>query len=96
MTWTVRLSKSAAKQLDSAQQDQRDLILKRLNEMAENPFRGDVKPLKGAQWQGRYRKRVGWWRIIFTPDQNQHLVEVSAVLRRSEKRYCWFVRPRCS
>jgi mRNA-degrading endonuclease RelE of RelBE toxin-antitoxin system len=85
MTWTVRLSKTAAKQLTKAPRDQRDLILKRLDEMADDPFRGDVKLLKGAQWQGRYRKRVGRWRIIFIPDQNEHLVEVSAVLLRSEK-----------
>jgi len=87
MTWTVRLSKTAAKQLNKAPRDQRDLILKRLDEMADDPFRGDVKPLKGAQWQWRYRKRVGRWRIIFIPDQNEHLVEVSAVLLRSEKTY---------
>jgi mRNA-degrading endonuclease RelE of RelBE toxin-antitoxin system len=55
--------------------------------MAEDPFRGDVKPLRGPQWQGRYRKRVGRWRIIFTPDQNQRIVEVSAILARSEKTY---------
>jgi mRNA-degrading endonuclease RelE of RelBE toxin-antitoxin system len=87
MTWTVRLSKSAAKQLDNAPRDQRDLIIKRLDEMAQDPFRGDVKPLKGARWRGRYRKRVGRWRVIFIPDQNEHLVEVSAILMRSEKTY---------
>ena len=87
MTWTVRLSKSAAKQLNKAPRDQRDLILKRLDEMANDPFRGDVKPLQGTQWHGRYRKRVGRWRIIFIPDQNVHLVEVSAILLRSEKTY---------
>jgi mRNA-degrading endonuclease RelE of RelBE toxin-antitoxin system len=55
--------------------------------MAEDPFCGDVKPLKGVQWQGRYRKRIGRWRIIFIPYQNERLVEVSAILMRSEKTY---------
>jgi len=87
MTWTVRLSKSAAKQLSKAPRDQRDLLFERLDEMAQDPFRGDVKPLKGAQWQGRYRKRVGRWRIIFIADQKERLVEVSAILMRSEKTY---------
>ena len=87
MTWTVRLSKSAAKQLSKAPRDQRDLLFERLDEMAQDPFRGDVKPLKGAEWLGRYRKRVGRWRIIFIADQKERLVEVSAILMRSEKTY---------
>jgi mRNA-degrading endonuclease RelE of RelBE toxin-antitoxin system len=87
MTWTVQLSKSGAKQLDKVPRDQLDLILKSLDEMTEDPFRGDVKPLKGAQWQGRYRKRIGRWRLIFVPHHTDHRVEVSAILRRSEKTY---------
>ena len=87
MTWTVRLSKDAAKQLDKLPRDQRDLILKRLDEMSQDPFRGDVRPLKGAQWEGRYRKRIGRWRAIFIPHHSGHLVEVSAILQRSEKTY---------
>ena len=87
MSWAVRLSRSAAKQLDQAPLDQQELILRRLDEMAEDPFRGDVKPLRGAQWQGRYRKRVGRWRIIFIPYHKERLVEVSAILLRSERTY---------
>jgi mRNA-degrading endonuclease RelE of RelBE toxin-antitoxin system len=87
MMWNVRLSKTAAKQLSNAPRNHRALILKRLDEMAEDPFRGDVKPLKGVPWQGRYRKRVGRWRIIFIPYQNERLVEISAILMRSEKTY---------
>jgi mRNA-degrading endonuclease RelE of RelBE toxin-antitoxin system len=55
--------------------------------MTENPFRGDVKPLKGVQWQGHYRKRVGRWRIIFIPYNSEHRVEISAILLRSDKTY---------
>jgi len=87
MTWDVRLSKTAAKQLSKAPRNYQSLILERLVEMAEDPFRGDVKPLKGIQWQGRYRKRIGRWRIIFIPYQNERLVEISAILMRSEKTY---------
>ena len=87
MTWDVRLSKTAAKQLSKAPRNYQDLILERLVEMAEDPFRGDVKPLKGVQWRGRYRKRIGRWRIIFIPYQNERLVEIAAILLRSEKTY---------
>ena len=87
MTWDVRLSKTAASQLSKAPSNYQDLILKRLDEMAQDPFRGDVKPLKGAQWQGHYRKRVGRWRIIFVPYHSERRVEIAAILPRSEKTY---------
>ena len=38
--------------LDEAPRDQRELILKRLDEMSQDPFRGDVRPLEGPQWGG--------------------------------------------
>jgi mRNA-degrading endonuclease RelE of RelBE toxin-antitoxin system len=87
MTWHVRLSKTAARQLSKAPLDYQDLILERPDEMAENPFCGEVKPLKGLQWQGHYRKRVGRWRIIFIPFQSERIVEIAAILLRSEKTY---------
>jgi mRNA-degrading endonuclease RelE of RelBE toxin-antitoxin system len=87
MNWDIRLSKTAARQLSKVPRNYQDLVLERLEEMAENPFRGDVKPLQGVQWQGHYRKRVGRWRIIFAPDASEHRVEISAILRRSDKTY---------
>jgi len=87
MNWTIRLSKDAAKQLSHIPRTQQELILARLAEMEEDPFRGDVKPLKGAQWRGRFRKRVGRSRIVFTPFHNDRHVEVAAILLRSEKTY---------
>ena len=85
MNWTIRLSKDAARHLSKIPRAQQELILARLAEMEGDPFRGDVKPLKGSQWRGRFRRRVGRWRIIFTPFQNDRLVEVAAILLRSEK-----------
>jgi mRNA-degrading endonuclease RelE of RelBE toxin-antitoxin system len=55
--------------------------------MHDDPMRGDVLPLKGRQWQGRYRKRVGRYRIIFSLDHTDRIVEVSAILLRDEHTY---------
>jgi mRNA-degrading endonuclease RelE of RelBE toxin-antitoxin system len=44
-----------------------------------------VKPLKGPEWKGRYRKRVGPYRIIFTMDRRAMSVAISRILIRSEK-----------
>jgi mRNA-degrading endonuclease RelE of RelBE toxin-antitoxin system len=87
MIWDVRLAKAAAKQLEKLPPDYQTLLLKKLNEMRDDPFQGDVQLLKGKQHQGRYRKRVGRYRIIFTPDHDNRVVEVSAILPRDEKTY---------
>ena len=55
--------------------------------MGVDPFVGDVKPLKGKKLRGRFRKRVGRYRIIFTPFHRERHVEVSAILLRNESTY---------
>jgi mRNA-degrading endonuclease RelE of RelBE toxin-antitoxin system len=87
MRWNVRLSKDAAKQLERVPRDYHELLLKKLQEIAEDPFRGDVLPLKGKEWEGYHRKRVGRYRIIFLLHQNQHIVDIAAILPRDEKTY---------
>jgi mRNA-degrading endonuclease RelE of RelBE toxin-antitoxin system len=87
MIWDVRLAKAAAKQLEKLPRDYQTLLLKKLNEMRDDPFQGDVQPLKGKQHKGRYRKCVGRYRIIFTPNHDNRVVEVSAILPRDEKTY---------
>ncbi len=64
MKWNVRLARDAARQLEKVPRDYQTLVRKKLREMTEDPFQGDVVPLKGTKWQGRYRKR---YRIIFVP-----------------------------
>jgi mRNA-degrading endonuclease RelE of RelBE toxin-antitoxin system len=55
--------------------------------MRQDPFQGNVQPLKGRRWQGRYRKRVGRYRLIFLPFHQQRIVEISAILLRDEGTY---------
>jgi hypothetical protein len=55
--------------------------------MCDDPFHGDVVPLKGRRWQGRYRKRVGRHRLIFIPNRAEYIVEISAILLRNEQTY---------
>lgn len=62
-------------------------MLTHLREMREDPFRGDVLPLKGAEWKGIYRKRAGRYRIIFVPLREEHIIEVIAIVPRTEKTY---------
>ena len=52
-----------------------------------DPFRGLVKPLKGRDHKGHYRKVSGRYRIIFKPVYSTSTVEVLAVLLRNERTY---------
>jgi mRNA-degrading endonuclease RelE of RelBE toxin-antitoxin system len=87
MTWLVNVHHEAAKQLKAIPPDRRQRILDDINELAEDPFRGLVKPLNGKQYKGRYRKVSGRYRIIFRPIHATATVEVLLVLLRNEKTY---------
>jgi mRNA-degrading endonuclease RelE of RelBE toxin-antitoxin system len=87
MTWAVKVHRDAAKQLEAIPPDRRKRILNDIDELAEDPFRGLVKPLKGKEYKGRYRKVSGRYRIIFKPIHATHTVEVLLVLLRNEETY---------
>ncbi len=87
MAYSVRLAKEAVKQLEKIPQDRQEQIRKSLREMVDDPLRGDVKPLQGKDWKGRYRRRVGRYRIIFSVDQQNHFVNVALILPRNESTY---------
>ena len=61
--WTVVLAGPARKSLKPAPASDRKRIHAALREMATDPFRGDIKYLKGQKVM--LRRRVGDWRIFF-------------------------------
>jgi mRNA-degrading endonuclease RelE of RelBE toxin-antitoxin system len=87
MAWAVELSAGAEKDLKRLPRDRQARLALAIDEMEENPLVGDVKALKGPEWKGRYRKRVGPYRVIFTVDHKSKAVAISAVLIRSGKTY---------
>jgi mRNA-degrading endonuclease RelE of RelBE toxin-antitoxin system len=73
MHWTVHIHDAAARQLEAMPPDRRRRVLDDIAAFEENPFRGLVKPLKGKENKGRYRKVSGRYRIIFqTYSRHQH------------------------
>ena len=87
MTWRINVHRDAAKQLEAIPPDRRERILNDIRELAEDPFRGLVKPLKGKTNKGLYRKVSGRYRIIFEPIHAAKTAWVLAVLLRNEKTY---------
>ena len=86
-TWTIRLSPEATTQLAALPRDHQVTIGRAIDRMRQDPFQGDVQPLKGKRWQGRYSKRVVRCRLIFIPFHREHLVEITAILLRNERTY---------
>jgi len=87
MPWTAQLSKAAERDLERLPRDRQRLIAKAIDRMEEDPFLGDVQPLKGKRWRGLYRKVVGRYRIIFIPSHQERIVDIVRILLRSEKTY---------
>ncbi len=47
MTWHLRVARRAQKELNRIPAKDQSRILAALREMSENPFSGDIAPLKG-------------------------------------------------
>ena len=87
MSWAAELSDSARHDLKRLPSKDLLRIMRAIGEMETDPFGGDVRPLRGPEWSGRYRKRAGNYRIIFSADRAQRIAFISAILRRSENTY---------
>lgn len=87
MNWRINVHRDAAKQLEAIPPDRRNRILNDIRALAEDPFRGLVKPLKGKAYKGLYRKVSGRYRIIFEPIHATRTVHLLGVLLRNEGTY---------
>ena len=84
MNWKIEVKPTAEKQYLKLTKSTRAQIKKSLKELEqeENPlFHRNVKALTG-QLHGDYRLRVGDWRLLFTPDRENKVIHVYAILPR--------------
>jgi mRNA-degrading endonuclease RelE of RelBE toxin-antitoxin system len=70
MRWSAELSEEAQKQLTRFPRNVRDRIERAIDEFEtkDDSRWSNIKALKGSERKGRYRKRVGAYRIIFRKD----------------------------
>jgi mRNA-degrading endonuclease RelE of RelBE toxin-antitoxin system len=87
MSWDCRLSKEAAKQFRRLPRDRQEQLRNAIEQMSVDPLQGDVLPIKSGSFRGALRKRSGRYRVIFTLDVASHVIEIVAILLRSEKTY---------
>ena len=84
--WGVELSRSSLRALERLEKKAATRLLDRLEELAalENPTRHkDVRSLEG-DLQGRYRLRVGEYRVIFELDTENRRIGLLAVVPRGK------------
>ena len=83
MTYRVRLSNRAAKDLDRLNRGTQERILSRLDQLAEAPI--DPRFSNLLTNRGGLRKsRVGGWRIIFSVGEESNTVDVVTIERRGQ------------
>ncbi|HEX9652512.1 MAG TPA: type II toxin-antitoxin system RelE/ParE family toxin [bacterium] len=79
--YTVRIKKSAEKELDSLPERIHKRIIASLLSLAENPRPNTVKKLRGREG---YRIRVGDYRILYTVDDSHKTIEVYSAGHRKD------------
>jgi mRNA interferase RelE/StbE len=85
MSWTIEIKPSAEKSYHKLTSETKRRIRQALEkiEQAKDPFsHPGVKTLVGPL-KGDYRVRVGDWRILFTPDHDNKILHVYAILPRA-------------
>ena len=58
-----------------------------MTQMASDPFQGNVKALKGEEWRGVFRRRIGDYRLLFTVERSRETVVVHQISLQSGKTY---------
>jgi len=79
--YTVRLKRSAERELRRLPRDNIPRILSRMQQLASQPRPPGCKKLTGEE---EYRVRQGDFRILYTVDDQQRLVEVVKIAHRRE------------
>ncbi|MBM4467669.1 MAG: type II toxin-antitoxin system RelE/ParE family toxin [Chloroflexi bacterium] len=82
MKYTVRLKRSAEKELEDLPDHVHDRIVKRLLALEQDPRPRGVKKLKGRAEE--YRLRAGDYRILYVVDDAAQVVEIIAIRHRRE------------
>ena len=79
MKYQILYEKEALKELDKLEPSISRRIIKKIDEMSENPASCDIKKLKASN---DYRLRVGDYRIIFIFDQD--LIKILKIGHRQQ------------
>lgn len=83
--WIVKIAKKAKKAFDRFPAKDQRYILLALDEMAQNPFYGDIVRLHNER--SEWRRRVGNYRVFFDVYSNINIVGIIEIDRRTSNTY---------
>jgi len=87
MSWVCDLTDDAERDLHDLPKAIQKRVARVLDQMQGDPFQGDVIALKGEEWKGVFRRRIGDYRVIFIPDWGLRIVRVLRIVIRSGRTY---------
>ena len=80
--YTISFARSARKELQALDRTVATRVLRRIEALAATPRPAGCKKLEGSENQ--WRIRVGDWRVVYSVDDSERLVDVSAVRHRRD------------
>jgi len=83
MTYTIEISTSAAKAVDKLEKANRLRVVGAIELLSVDPRPPGAKMLRGGE-QGRWRVRVGDYRIVYTIEDDRLLILVLRMAHRRE------------
>ena len=85
MKWSIRVTKSAEKQIKKIPRNDALRIFASLDEMEGSPFIGDIVKLEGES--NVWRRRIGNYRIVYRLLVDERIVDIYDVSRRTSSTY---------
>jgi len=87
MSWVCELTEDARNDLHDLPKAIQERVARVINQMATDPFHGNVKALRGREWKSVFRRRIGDYRLLFTTGRERNTVIILRILLRSGKTY---------
>ncbi len=85
MNWELHIRKRVKKHLLRLPKQNRVYIAIGLRELAINPYSGDMEKISGEE--NVWRRRVGAYRVFYEIKNNEKIIYVFRVERRTSKTY---------
>lgn len=83
--WVLQIDGAVYRFLKRIPRQEAERILDAIQELPENPFRGDIKKMKGEQHI--WRRRIGSYRIRYELITKENVIHVFLVERRTSSSY---------
>ena len=83
--WELKIDKIIFKKLSRLPKKDVERIFVTIEFLAQNPYSGDIEKIKGED--SSWRRRIGSYRIFYDIKQDERIVQVTWVERRTSKTY---------